>query len=285
MIIVKLQGGLGNQMFQYAFGRSLSLRHNVSLKMDSSYLRKENQSGRKFRLGGFNIDIPEATAKEIERYCGTFQKIIDRIRTGNQKRCIVEHSPSFKPNILLRNDGYFDGHWNNEKYFSDHADVIRKDFTLKNSMGRAAEILAQKIRAEKNPVSIHIRRGDYVTIKKIADVHGVLPLSYCETAMKKIIEQFPDAHFFISSDDIAWAKENFPKKYPVTFVSSPEIPDFEELMLMSRCRHNIIANSTFSWWGTWLNINPEKIVIAPKQWFTDPNRRIENLIPQSWIQI
>lgn len=285
MIIIKLQGGLGNQMFQYAFGRSLSLRHNVSLKMDSSYLRTANQSGREFRLGGFNISVTEATSKEINRYCGMFQKICDKFKTENQKKRIVEKPSSFDQNVFERKDGYFDGYWNNEKYFKNIAEIIRKDFTLKNPIGKMAESIAGKIRSEANSVSVHIRRGDYVTIKKIAESHGTLPLSYYENAMKKIIGQFPNAHFFISSDDISWVKENFPKNYPLTFVSSPEIPDYEELILMSLCRHNIIANSTLSWWGAWLNQNHEKIVIAPKQWFIDPARVAKDLIPQSWVQI
>ena len=103
-------------------------------------------------------------------------------------------------------------------------------------------------------------------------------------AIEKIIKQFPDAHFFVSSDDIEWAKENITGNFPVTFISHPEIIDYEELVLQSLCKHNIIANSTFSWWGAWLNQNPDKIIIAPKKWFLNENTE-NNLIPTTWIQI
>lgn len=152
-------------------------------------------------------------------------------------------------------------------------------------MGEKAAAVAAEIKCCKNPISVHIRRGDYVSIPKIANIHRLLPLSYYEGATQKMLEHNPDAHFFISSDDIEWAKENFPEDRLVTFVSSPEIPDYEELILMSLCRHHIIANSTFSWWSAWLNQNPQKVVIAPKQWFNDPNRGTGDLIPSSWLTL
>ncbi len=285
MIIVKLQGGLGNQMFQYALGRNLSLIHNASLKIDYSYLKTPNQSGRVFQLDGFQIKTTEATEKEIKSYTGTFQKILDRFRPSSRKKHIKESFERFNPELLERSDGYFDGHWQNEKYFKDNEKIIRNDFILKNPLGTEAQKIAMKISSEESPVSLHIRRGDYVVIKKIADIHGTLPLSYYEKACGIIMEKAPDTHFFISSDDIAWAKENFPKKYPATFVSSPEIKAHEELALMSLCKYNIIANSTFGWWGAWLNKNPDKIVIAPTKWFNRPAQTFAEILPETWLKI
>lgn len=285
MIIIKLQGGLGNQMFQYALGRSLSLRHKTLLKFDSSYLKSANQSRRFLEIDAFNIKIEEATKKEIARYRGFLPKIFDNINRDNRKKYILEKSPVFNPSILERSNGYFDGHWNSEKYFKEYESVIRNDFQLKNPLSPKAMEMQREIIKTKNAVSVHIRRGDYVTIQKIADVHGTLPLSYYEKAMQKILGPDPDAQFFISSDDIVWAKEHFPKKYNVTFLSSGELPNAEEMILMSTCKHNIIANSTFSWWGAWLNQNRNKIVIAPKLWFRDLSKNAFNLIPTTWLQL
>lgn len=288
MIIIKIHGGLGNQMFQYALGRNLSLLHNVPFKIDSSYLRSTNQSGRSFILNNFNTILEEATIEEINKYRSTFQKIIDKIRQESKKKKISDISKNsniFNSDILNHSDGYFDGHWNNEKYFKDNWTVIQKDFTLKNPLNSKALECKNLIVSFQNATSIHVRRGDYVSISKITNIYTTLPLSYYEQAMKKIVEKYPDAHFFISSDDIDWVKENFPSNYPATFVSSSEISDCEELILMSKCKHNIIANSTFSWWGAYLNKNSDKIVIAPKNWFKDDNKNNFDLIPNTWIKI
>ncbi len=283
MIIVKLQGGLGNQMFQYALGHNLSLIHDVPFKIDSSYLEKENQSARTLKIGGFKTFLDKAAPNEVRVYRGTLQKMLDRFRSDSKKKKKLERFSAFDTEILKHRDGYFDGHWQNERYFKAHEQKIREDFTLRNPFGREAEKIAEQMGCEPNGTSLHIRRGDYVSIQKIADVHGVLPLSYYERAMKKILERAPNAHFFISSDDIAWAKENFPKEYPVTFVSSPEISDCEELTLMSRCKHNIIANSTMSWWGAWLNQNPNKIVCAPLAWRKNISEAQNPALPE-WLK-
>jgi hypothetical protein len=272
-------------MFQYALGRSLSLTHSTSFKVDTSYLRTANQSGRSLRLQGFNVTLEEADRKEVLRYINPVRKTLDRVLPTSKKKYVRETSARFNREILANNDAYFDGHWNSEKYFIDAQDTIRKDFQLKNPFDPAAHTISKQIKSENVSVSVHIRRGDYVSIQKIANRHGVLPLSYYETAMDHMVNKFPQAHFFVFSDDIAWAKENYPKKYPVTFVSGSGIEDYEELVLMSICAHNIIANSTFSWWSAWLNQNPTKIVIAPKQWVTDPSIDTTDILPETWIKL
>lgn len=284
MIIIKIEGGLGNQMFQYALGRNLSLLHNTTFKIDTSYLRSANQSGRSFKLDNFNTIINEATPEEINKYRSIFQKILDRVRSESKKKKILEPE-NFDPNILKRKEGYFYGHWNNKKYFKNNENTIRNDFKLKKPFGKSAQIILEKINSSSNSVSIHIRRGDYVSIKKIADKHGTLPISYYENAMKKIKDKYSNTTFFVFSDDIEWVKNHFFKKYSVNFVSSPDIEDYEELILMSLCKHNIIANSTFSWWGAWLNNNPDKIIIAPKKWFKNNVNKTNDLILDNWIQL
>ncbi|MES2087655.1 MAG: alpha-1,2-fucosyltransferase [Patescibacteria group bacterium] len=285
MIIIKIEGGLGNQMFQYALGRNLSLTHGKNFKIDTSYLRKNNQSGRTFRLSGFKIVTTEATKTEINRYRSTLEKFFDRIRPRPNKKKVLELSNTFDPEVLKRTDGYLVGHWNDARYFESSENTILEDFKLQKPFGAAAEKMASFIFAQPEAVSVHIRRGDYVSIPKIADVHGALPLSYYAEACEIIMKKKPNAHFFISSDDIAWAKKNFPPHYPATFISDPEIPDYEEMTLMSLCKHHIIANSTFSWWAARLNQKKEKIIIAPKNWFRDTSKDASNLIAKNWIQI
>jgi len=285
MITVKLHGGLGNQMFQYALGLSLSQKYHLPFKIDYSYLKEANQSGRDFRLFGFSITAQEATSQEIKRHIGLMQKIHDRIRKPEKRTLIRENTFTFDPHTLEKNSGYFDGYWQSAKYFGDVEELVRKEFTLKQPLSGKASAVADRITSLPNAVSVHIRRGDYVSISKASTVHGALPLSYYEKALSMILEKYPDAHFFISSDDIEWAKEHFPKQYPLTFVSSLDIPDYEEMTLMSLCKHNIIANSTFSWWGAWLNMNKEKAVIAPQRWFLDESKDTHDLIPTSWIRL
>lgn len=284
MIIIKIQGGLGNQMFQYAFGRNLSLLSGVSFTIDSSYLRKANQSNRSFVLDNFNTRVTEASSSEIQQYCGNMQKILDKMRRPIQRKKVVEPE-NFNADILKRKSGYFDGFWNNEKYFKNNWETIKKDFTLKKPLGEKSKKILEEIELKQNSVSVHIRRGDYLSISKIANVYVSLPFSYYKTAMDEILKSHPDAHFFISSDDIGWVKDNFPKEYRTTFLPSEEIPDYEEIILMSRCEHNIIANSTFSWWAAYLNQNPGKIVIAPKNWFKDESKNKQDLILDTWIQM
>ncbi len=288
MIIVKLQGGLGNQMFQYALGRNLSLIHKVPFEMDLSYLKKPNQSGRAYQLNGFNLKTTEASEKEIRKYTGPIPKLLDRFfRNRLYKKHIKETFDGFNAYVLKRGDGYFDGHWNmqSERYFHPNEEAIRKDFQLKTSLNNKALEVSKRINNTENSTSVHIRRGDYVTIGKVADVHGILPISYYKNACEMIVGKFPNATFFIFSDDIKWAEENFPRNYPAVFVSSSNISDHEELKLMSSCKHNIIANSTFSWWGAWLNENKDRVAISPAKWFKSGNYNTGNIVPKGWFKI
>lgn len=187
-------------------------------------------------------------------------------------------------NKIKRRLGFFvDEYYQNEKYFIDIADEIKKEFVLKNDFSAKAKEYLQRIE-NSNSVSLHIRRGDYVANKKINAYHGVCGLDYYNEAMKIIKEKINNPIFFVFSDDIHWAEENL-KGTEFVFVSCPEIEDVEELILMSKCKHNIIANSSFSWWGAWLNKNPEKIVIAPKRWFNDKKAEQINIAPANWLRI
>jgi hypothetical protein len=170
----------------------------------------------------------------------------------------------------------------NESYFAEHAMIIRDDLTLKNQMGEAALAIQVAIRNTSCPVSVHIRRGDYANNPKTRAFHGTCSSNYYWQAMTVILGEYSDASFFVFSDDMQWVKDNLTLPEQTLFVSDSTIKDYEELTLMSQCSHNIIANSTFSWWGAWLNPNPEKIVIAPKRWFA---KRKENPSLPNWVKL
>lgn len=266
MIVVKLTGGLGNQMFQYAAGRVASLKNRTSLKLDISALQKKNWANRHYCLNNFNINenfydfpFPPFWLKKLAR------PLYD------------------KEFINIPNNSYLNGQWQNERYFKDMKGQILIDFALKNALSKNAEKILNKINSVSS-VSIHIRRADYLS-EKMAKVYRVCPMSYYEKAANLIEKKYPNAFFFVFSDDIAWAKENFTFAKDTFFVSGRGIKDEEELILMSKCRHNIIANSSFSWWGAWLNNNPGKIVITPKRWFVNPENELPGLVCPTWVKI
>lgn len=302
-------GGLGNQMFQYALGRNIALIKNTTLKLDITWFNHFNETTtpRYYNLPKFNIVENLASDKEIKK------KIKYRIKMGrrhflhnhliaNKLIYIKEKRFNFDKNILNTSDDvYLTGYWQSEKYFSSQdkqlfnkkkiKDIIRKEFTLKNKLSNHYKKHIQKIKAVgKNSVSIHIRRGDY-TLDTIKNNVGLCPINYYNKALKKISQSIQNPVFFIFTDDVNWAKNNLKLKYPMNFVSYDKInnghknKDYEELILMSKCKHNIIANSSFSWWGAWLNNNSNKIVIAPKRWFRNKSLNTKDLIPNTWIKI
>ncbi len=287
MLCVKIKAGLGNQMFQYAFGRALSLIRNEPLLLDISHYQHQSagDAKREFIIDNFNLKAaiaPDAIGQKYNsRWRLVLGKILRRLKKTDDYR--------FYPGLLKSRSSYYEGFWINEKYFADYADIIRKEFSLKQPFGPAAAKVDKAILAAKAAgtasVSLHIRRGDFVSNPNAA-FNGVLGVPYYEKAIKVLTSTYvkQPIHIFVFSDDIAWAKEHLKFPYPIDFVSSPDIKDYEELILMSRCAHHIIANSTFSWWGAWLNSNRDKVVITTKQWLKA--RSTDELdMPKSWIRI
>ncbi len=265
MIIASLKGGLGNQMFQYALGRNLSIKLGAPLFLDiDSY---ESNPGRSFSLNRFPI------AAEI---AGTRQKKLCRR--------ISEKSFGFDADIVHAGDNIIlDGYWQSEKYFLDISKIIRSDFELKEKAPRIDDI--RRAIDESLSVSLHVRRGDYLSPKH-AKVYVQCGADYFSRALAKVGESIPGKiRIFVFSDDPDWVKAHIRLPSSAETVSGRGFSDSEELFLMSRCKHNIIANSSFSWWGAWLNPNPDKIVIAPRKWFVDPSKDERDLIPPSWITL
>jgi hypothetical protein len=283
MILVKLKGGLGNQMFQYAFGRRMAIQNSDELRLDIAGLRKTAaETKRDYALGVFAIhaDIagPEETA-QIKYPYGLLSKAMRFIDAKVFRKFHVQYDPKI---TTQTGDMYLDGFFQDERYFKDIESTLRKEFALKDRMSDPARLVAEQIAASENSVSLHIRRGDYVTDAKTNAHHGTCGPEYYADAIAFLRDKVDPCSFFIFSDDIAWVKENMSIEN-ATYVSSPEIQDYEELILMSMCEHNIIANSTFSWWGAWLNAHEGKIVIAPRQWTTKSTS--DDIIPPSWTRI
>jgi hypothetical protein len=294
MIIIRLSGGVGNQLFQYATGRALSLKNNTQLRLDISAYDLNIEPNRSFKLDAFNIpsDITIASQQDFKSIgvhdphdTSAIAKIKRKISVM-RKKFIREKSSRFEPSIMnCRSNCYLSGVWQSEKYFKEYASYIQSDLTLKKALSVEATALASQI-TSSNAVSLHVRRGDYVSVQKYTEKHGVQGSNYYQRAIDKINSEVMNPHYFIFSDDVEWVKENIAPLTPaLTIVSGTKnITDIEEMRLMSMCKHNIVANSSFSWWGAWLNPNPKKIVIAPKIWFQS-DISSEDLIPASWIRM
>lgn len=291
-IVMRLQGGLGNQMFQYALGRKLSLLHEASLLLDLAFfeLPSGRHTSRAFELGAFVLSYQRASEAQIRiaQHGGSelrawLSSIHPRLARDRIRR---ESGFTFDRTVFnLDSEAYLDGYWQSEKYFSDIADVIRADFQFREPLSGSNAQIAEQI-TDTVSVSVHVRRGDYIS-QAAASAHFVsLGIDYFEGAIGYILEALPDASFFVFSDDPEWAKKNIRTSAPLYFVThNAGHRDFEDLRLMSMCKHHIIANSSFSWWGAWLNEDKTKRVIAPSRWFTDPGMDTKDLTPASWMHM
>lgn len=274
MIKVKLKGGLGNQMFQYATGLAVAIHNNTTLALDVSYYKNQptRDTIRKFELSVFNISQTKTT-EITEHFTTTFLKKV--------KNKIFPNNPySFDPKVFSSNN--LDGAFQNEMYFLEIRDQLLKEFTLKNESSKFKET-RDYIKGIKS-VAIHIRRGDYVSNPHANSYHGVLGLNYFRKAYDTIVQKIgKEFTLFIFTDDVDWTHEHITFHNQTYMMSTHSFKAEEEMLLMSYCNHNIISNSSFSWWSAWLNENTEKIVIAPKQW-TAKNITCD-IIPKTWTQI
>ncbi len=278
MIITKLIGGLGNQMFQYAAGRRLSYIHNAPLQLDTSELYRLKT--RRYELDCFNIK-GEVIDRQNKGFVG---KIIKRLKT-KENIYFEKHFRFDKDVLTLPDNKTLVGYFQSEKYFSDIGAIIREEFTFREPPNSKINAVLGNIKSSES-VSIHFRRTDYINNKKFFHYHGVCSPDYYRRAICLIAGKIKAPVFFIFSDDLTWVRRNLKIKYPNFLVDlNLKDKDYEDLRLMSMCRHHIIANSSFSWWGAWLNGNKNKIVISPKSWFKDNTINTEDLIPSSWKRI
>jgi Glycosyl transferase family 11 len=292
VIVVKLRGGLGNQMFQYALGRALALKHNTKLKLDSSAYGDPNSvpgAPRRYELDCFRLDASFATVLDIgpapKPGSHWRSRAARTIRALRGIEVIKEWGYPFQPEILDAPDNtYLVGYWQSEKYFKAAESVIRKDFSFRPPLRGRNEELANVIRATDS-VSVHFRRGDYVSHPWASKVLGVLPVSYYFQALQEIAAR-REPHVFVFSDDPEWCRHNIAFPYETTYIdANPADKGFEDMRLMTLCKHHVIANSSFSWWGAWLSPYADKTVYGPGRWALDPGADTSDVVPSDWVKL
>jgi hypothetical protein len=276
MVTIVLRGGLGNQMFQYAAGLQLAAKKKTKLLLDTTLLNDRFPRSQityyTFNLGIFNLE-PSFTV--LSRISHNFP--VPGLWAGMDILKIEIHRLFGGHNILF-------GFYQNEAYFKDSEDLVRGAFTFKHLLdGEGAEI-AKGIQGT-NSISLHVRRGDYVSFKNNEKIFGRTDAAYYKRAIAYVAGRVSSPHFFVFSNDIEWCKKNVTTQLPVTYLSpsSAGPNDSSHFRLMSLCKHHIIANSTFSWWAAWLDCNPEKIVVAPKQWAHGVSAR--DILPAGWVSL
>lgn len=292
MIIGKMLGGLGNQMFQYAATRSLALDRCVSYSLDIAQFSKYKLH-QGFELNSiFDCNSPLATQFDIKNVLGwqsnkIVRQCIEYPALSRFRLSSWVKEPYFKywkGFYDAPSNCYLEGYWQSEKYFVNVKDVIREDFRFRLTMSPKNAFLAKKIE-ESNAISLHVRRGDYVSNRCANEVHGVCSIEYYKKAIKYIAEKIANPKFFVFSDDMDWVRENIDIGYPNVLIDHNNgFESYNDMRLMSMCQHHIVANSTFSWWGAWLNPSLEKVVIAPRKWFAQ-GKDASDLIPDNWITI
>ncbi|MDZ4202898.1 MAG: alpha-1,2-fucosyltransferase [Gallionella sp.] len=290
MIISNIIGGLGNQMFQYAAARALALRRGVPLYLDiSGFASYGLHQG--FELQRvFGCTTPIATAKDISGILGwqsqpAVRRVLTRPRFSMLRRPGFVVEPSFHYWLGINNvptDCFLFGYWQSEKYFRDAEQAIRSEFTFAQSPSLRNKELADQI-GQTDAISLHVRRGDYAQNAKTKAVYGLCSLEFYQSAIRYLAERVDRPSFFIFSDDPIWVRNNLKIDFPCCFVDHNQGKEsYNDMRLMSLCKHHIIANSSFSWWGAWLNPQPEKVVIAPGRWFVNDNN-VADLFPQDWV--
>ena len=261
MIITNIIGGIGNQLFQYYFGRKIAAINDASLKLDNSDFA--NYNWHKFELNKFNLKYEIASKKEIEIFLNEnlIAKAIQKLNPYYKRKLVKQRVDFYDSNLLkIKDNSYLKGYWQCDKYFLSMKEEILKEMTLKSKYVNEHFKDLKKDILKNNSISIHVRRGNYLDLKV-----PVCSIEYYESALNLISKSIEKFKVYIFTNDVKWCRENFSEKYNIKIISGQEnIFDYHELILMSCCYHNIISNSTFSWWAGWLNNSPNKKIIYPK---------------------
>ncbi|WP_298380492.1 alpha-1,2-fucosyltransferase [Azospirillum sp.] len=280
MIIVRLTDGLGNQMFQYAFGRALSVRRGQPLRLDLSAYQRERK--RVYGLNQFLVSESFPTQEELERI---ITRPLDTTHPWWDQPVIKEPHFHHSADVArVPSSGYFVGYWQSERHFIDLAPLIRLEFTPRQPLSGTNLDIARMI-AARNAVSLHVRRGDYASDPTVNALHGVCSLDYYRQAVAHIAERIERPEFFVFSDDPEWTRANLKLEHPAYLITHNRNEPVEDLRLMSLCRHHIIANSSFSWWGAWLAERPGQMVCAPRRWFAAYPHDTRDLVPERWTRL
>ena len=292
-IIAQLQGGLGNQLFQYATARSLALQKQASLLLDHSWFSEtfEDVTPRELLVGDLNtqgsivsFQPPIKRSKRIWRIGQKFWPIDPFI--------FVEQSPfRFDPQLskspaFEKQNLYLIGYWQSYKYFDAIKSTLQLEITPKKALDAHYEYYLKQIQSTPAAM-VHIRRGDYINLASAAKVHGFSGLEHYQKGMQILLEKNPQTHFYVFSDDLQWTKENLPHQDKITFIQSLDKSSavIQELELMKHCQHHLIANSSLSWWAAWLSKSQNGLVICPNKWTNDLSMNWDDLLPANWIRI
>jgi hypothetical protein len=296
MIVVNLKGGLGNQMFQYAAGTALASKHGVPLFVDMHSLQSNTNETAHFtprsaELDVFNLKMLEAPEELLQKFQAVTSTLHYRIRRNISERLVryrvfrydsLDFPPLFE---TLGRYTYLDGFFQSEKFFLENKQSIRNLFTWIDPLDPINSKLAKRI-AESQAVSLHVRRGDYLKPTNAALFGNICTLEYYNHAVEEIKSRVNNPTFFIFSDDAQWTREHLQTGSDTVYIDfNTGKNSHMDLRLMSLCKHHIIANSSFSWWGAWLNPSAEKIVIAPSRWLADPAMQAVDVVPSTWIRI
>jgi len=283
-VIIQLNGGLGNQMFQYAFGRALALKRHAPLFLDLRAFK--NDPLRDYALNTFNLQAREADEKLLVRYKPSLvQKIWAKLKLPGSlnSQIYAEKEFCFDPKIALNNKAqYFIGYWQTEKYFAGQETEIRRDFEIKPEYLVGVQDFLKAMQ-NTDSISLHIRRGDYVSNSHTNTFHGVCSMDYYQKALNLALEGTTNPHLYIFTDDPEWARKETTWPVPTVIVSGQGLTDIQEFYLMTQVKKNIIANSSFSWWAAWLNSKAQ--VFCPAKWFGNAGHDTKDLIPERWIKV
>ena len=296
-------GGLGNQMFEYAAGLAVAERHRTVLKVDVGWYGADMSLDaiNRYNMHCLNVPVQFATANEIARMKGGLtrqEKLVCALAKSLRLPRLVSlfdkpgdvhfqkqwtYYPEFEE---VPNERYLYGNFQSEKFFSPVAPLIRRQFTLRYPPTPEVEALAARIKSGPS-VAVHFRRGDYLTNAENARVMGIVGHDYYNRAIELLRARMPsDTTYYFFSDEIELVQKEYRPTVPAVFVNIFQSGNFyDKIRLMGLCEHNIIANSTFSWWAAWLNANPDKTVIAPRRWFGEQGHPDEDMCPEGWERV
>lgn len=291
MVIVRLTGGLGNQMFQYASARALADRLGAELLLDTrAFVRTlalRAYTRRAYALSPFRLRARVASPADLKNWSAWVVEIGMRLRLARPlfRRWHFESAITYDPSVrTLQQPVCLVGYWQSERYFSDSADRIRADFTLRQPLAGANASLLELARSNDS-VGLHVRRGDFVSLDHAAQMHGLCSIDYYRRAIDLVRNSRPQCRFIVFSDDPEWARAELPLDPSSVFVTGNGPSPEQDLALMSACKHHILANSSFSWWAGWLGYSPEQIVIAPAPWYASPELDTRDLAVSRWQYI
>jgi len=293
-ITIQIVGGLGNQMFQYAFGAALAQHYQTNLQLDDSWYARlpAGDTSRQMDLMSLKISNTQFILPQKEAF--------SFIKLTQLKKLLQFFLPSspvihrekkgffFDPSVFTLNSAntknhFFMGYWQAFKYIDAIRGQLQSEFQPRAGLNQHYQYYRSLIQST-SAAMVHVRRGDYVHLPAAAQFHGTLSLNYYLVGMRLILERDPNTHFFLFSDDLPWCRKNFPHNFKITFIERGDAADSDaqEIDLMTYCQHFIIANSSFSWWGAWLRKNTGGLVFAPNRWIADTTLDLRDLLPANW---